>query len=384
MVDLSQGRDQQESVGDAGVSSAQELIEKIARGEDREAATRQLAKLGAAAVEPALDSLRSMSAPPFLVAEALFQVEDKSAIDPLLRATRDESTMVQLTVIEALGYLGSPIVLAALTELLQHLEVVPTAKRVAAYAVGICGSAESLPALVRAQAEAIAEKERELVIACAVSRARLGDHGGLAPVLDLTRFKGDETLRASAVQALRYVAGPGVFPALAQALKDRAREVRRAAVEAIYYLGNHTAMEYLLTAAADRDDETANNSRVYLEFLSGTETSDKALERKKWWLTHQSRFRAEWCYRNGNPVSLDQFVALLIEDANVPEIARDFVIYTGQWIGSEAWIRTNPREARSRVIASIALLGNQFERGAVYKSGTKFEMGLLQEERGTE
>jgi HEAT repeats len=359
---------------------AQALIVKITAGEDREGASKRLAGLGAAAVEPIMSAIRSMSAPPFLMAQVLFQIEDRNSIEPLLRFTRDESTMVQLSSIEALGYLCSPVVRQSLLELLLDRDLIPTARRVAAYSIGICGSPESVPALVEAQDQAMQEGEEELAIACAVSRARLGDHGGLSSVLGLTLFKGDETIRASAVRAFRFIAGPGVFPALAKSLKDRASEVKQAAVEAIYYIGNYTAMEQLLLASSNRDDTTANNARTYLGFLTGAEVSNKTAERKKWWAACKTTFRTEWCYRNGNPVDMDQFAALLDNDSNVPDIARDFMIYTGQWIGSEAWIIANPEEARSRVLASLSRLKGQFERGALYKSGKKFDLPALIED----
>lgn len=359
------------------MGTAEDLIAGIAADRDRQAAMKRLAQIGAAAVEPVFIALRTMSAPPFLLSQVLFQMEDGNAAELLISGMRDDNTMVELSSIEALGYLRVPESRQALRALLRDPEVDPTPKRVAAHALGICGMAEDLPTLVATLEAAEGDEEHELVIASAMSRARLGDHGGLSAVLALTRFKGDETIRASAIRALRFLAGPGVFRSLERALKDRQAEVRRAAVESLYYLGNRTVMENLFSASSDRDDETANNARVYLRFLIGREVDEKAIERRKWWATFGHQFDVRSCYRNGVLVSLEQFWSLLESESDVLSIARDFTIYTGEWIGSDAWIGANLEEARQRVKTAISRSRDDFQHGTLYKSGSKIDLDTL-------
>jgi HEAT repeat protein len=361
------------------VSVTDDLIRRIAARDRPDEAVRELAALGAAAVEPIFEGMRSMSAGPFVLAQALFQMEDKEAIPTLIQRTTDTDSMVELSATEALGYLCSAASTAALTGLLQDENRGPVTKAVAAQSLGICGTTDTVELLAVTQAAAERDEEHDLVIACAGARARHGDHGGLPAVLERTTFKGDETIRASAVRALRYVAGPGVFQALQRALKDRQAEVRRAAVEAIYYLGNRTAMDGLFTAAANRDDETANNARVYLGLLTGVEVAEKNSERKKWWASESSQFSADSCYRNGTLVSLDQFGTLVESHPDTAAVVRDFVIYTGVWIGSDAWISANPEAARERVRTAISGVRDRFEPGALYKYGGRFELSVLLE-----
>jgi HEAT repeat protein len=254
----------------------------------------------------------------------------------------------------------------------------PTGRRLAARLLGELGDPAALDALhrvARSDTEKLlaqANEEYELDparLALVVSQAcaQLGDHS-LAPVANFfaehqaTDEENPElpVLREQAVQALAWVVGDGMIAALRAALNDEGLETRRAAIDALFYLGAVEVVGDLLALSAD--PALGNHARVRVHDLTGAPLTDDADALRKWWMSHGAALPSGVCLRAGAPIAMAEVVEQLAEPNLRELILQELQVRTGKRFDTAA----DPAAAAR---AWLAAEGKRFEPGGLYKSG---------------
>jgi HEAT repeat protein len=260
--------------------------------------------------------------------------------------------------------------------MLEDDEQLPTPKELAATALGNLRSSESIPVLAAQMNKAAKAKEHSLAIACAEALARLGDQQGFPVIVKCSQLKSKPEVRTLAAQALCYVNAAGMFSLMQEAIKDKYYEVRRAAVEAVYYLGTVDAAELLVKAITDRDEIAANNATVYLQRISG-EKFEEPREIQQWWKTSRKRFKPRVGYRLGVPIQLSVFADMIKDPLAKFDIVREFSIYTGRQFGADVYIRAHLDEISAEVSRLARELAAQYEEGKIYKAGVQVDLAAI-------
>ena len=355
------------------MAAADELIQRLNNPETRDEASSQLAAMGAQAIPAIADAIRESKGPAQVLKDVLLRIRGDGAVDAFLSLIRDDDTDVQLAGLEAPGFLGDPRATEPLEAFVADPEQLPVPKSYAAMALGNLGSKGSIPVI--AEALESAEGEDKLAIRCAIALAKLGDHRGFPAVAALAEAE-PSPIRALAVEALCHVAGPGLLGVLSRALRDEYFEVRRAVVEAMYYLGTQGAIEHLVLAASDEDDTTANNALVYIRRISG-DRLESGQDAMNWWRGQARLFSPEVCYRLGAPIRLDALALILQDQGAGFDIVREFSIYTGRVFGADAYVRANIQEVSRQVTALAEQTSGQYAPGGVYKYGVRMDLASL-------
>jgi len=182
-------------------------------------------------------------------AEALGEIRDQSALEPLLAALDDASASVAAAAAHALGKLKNPRALEPLLTALDHESIdVATA---AARALGDLGDPAAGPALL----------------------ALLPEGGKFAAIPaggpPRENYLSDVVcLRATAAKSLGRIKAPNVFDALAASLADESCDLRAAAAEGLAALQDPRAVDPLAKAFARETDDWARSEIAFaLEVL---------------------------------------------------------------------------------------------------------------------
>lgn len=353
------------------------LIESAGDQKLRSKLSSEIASEGKAAVEPLVNAIRAQTGPSQLLPDVLLQIRDPEAADSLLALIGDESISLRLASLRALGYLGNRSAVPTLEKYLQDEEKTSTVRELAAQSLGELRSDSSRVPLATVMSAAMQSKEYELSIACAISLAKLGDNSGFATIKDAANLKSKPTIRAAAAAALKYVTGPEMREVLKRALEDKNVEVRRACLEPWYLLGNVVAGHALASAAYDRDHEVAFNAPIYLCRMTKATPPEKKID--AWWKDLMKTYKADTCYRLGEPIRLSLFHELLDIEGAKEDVIREVSIYTGEVFGSPQYIRANLDVVSRLAKELIKKDEKRYEVGAVYKTGRKVELaGLMQ------
>jgi len=252
-----------------------ELLVKRLSDQDegvRWAAGQALELLGAPAVEPLLKRLGDRNKDVRLAAaETLGQIGDVRAVEPLVERLSDRNDDVRWEVMDALVWIGAPVVVS----LMERLSDQNTAVRLAAVrALGRIGDAQAIEPLL----ERLHDPEGVVRRAAADTLGRLGWHPqadakaaaywfelgdkyecigvGKAAIEPLSeRLKDrDPVMRARAAEYLGHIVDARVVELLVKGLSDRDDGVRRAAGQALELIGA-PAVEPLLKRLSDRNKD---------------------------------------------------------------------------------------------------------------------------------
>jgi HEAT repeat protein len=147
-------------------------------------------------------------------AEALGEIRDSGAVDPLIQASRDEDSGVRWRAAVALGHVGSARAVYAL-------------------------------------AQALKDQERDVRLCAAEALGEIRDAGALGPLIQALRDE-DSGVRCKAAVVLGHMGDARAVHPLAQALKDQDKDVRSCAAKALGEIGNERAVEPLTQALGDR------------------------------------------------------------------------------------------------------------------------------------
>ena len=160
-------------------------------------------------------------------AEALGQLGDPHAVEPLVAALRDEFGQVCAAAAEALGLIGDP------------------------------QSAEPLIAALQRKKRAVSDNQgsdwdQPLIKAAAQSLMRMGAPA-VNPLVNAALKDKDRSVRATAAKILGQMGKPRAIKLLAKAVvKDKDFQIRRSAAVALGQMGDPRAVEPLLDALQDR------------------------------------------------------------------------------------------------------------------------------------
>jgi hypothetical protein len=375
------------------MTTASDLVERLAGDAADPAAFDALIACGAPAIAPIVDALSQQRAVPVLtsVLAALRLPDPIASFEPL--ASNSSGTVVEAA-LAALAATGDP----------RAIPILAASKRrfTAAIALGELGRAEAIPVLRGKVATWLGDdlrglppadwlsssaRQRDLryILDVAAALARLGDHGLAAVAIHLAGVQGDDPdagaeIRGAAVQALCYLTAPGVARALHAAAGDPNEEVAVAAALALLYLGRPDEVPAWI-AALDAGGTIAATARLCLEAFAGEHprgTPGIAVSRsdaEAWWTRTASRFAAGTCYRLGQPAHPGLLLPLLEHDPW--RIRAELRVKTGAPIadGLGRWPVT-PGE-RAAIDAWWQLDAARFPPGRLHRWGNSFAPGAV-------
>ncbi|MGB7768949.1 MAG: HEAT repeat domain-containing protein [Verrucomicrobiia bacterium] len=223
---------------------------------------RQVAALGAEAIEPLVEMLRHGPPDKQLEAvKALGEMEDRSVIKPLLEALRKSLPAVRIAALEALERFADPAAFEAVERLLKDHN--PSVRSAAVETVIKCDGSRAVPGLIRALRDSSWEA------------------------------------RQAAVKALGTLGEPAAVDGLCQALRDKDRDVREGAAAALGRIGDARGIYSLVLASLDAETtvrNAANNSlqlidRQWLKTGAARQALPEiktALNHREYWIRHSA------------------------------------------------------------------------------------------------
>ncbi|MFH0878771.1 MAG: HEAT repeat domain-containing protein [Lentisphaerota bacterium] len=262
--------------------------------------------------------------------------KDPGVIDPLIASLNDENTDVRSNAAEALGELKDPRAVEPLTQLLRD----PSLSRAAAWALGEIKDSRAVPSLIQSLGSenqgirenaasalshigAVAVEPMMASLKTGSAEARqsgawalgeIKDHRAMPLLMELLKDEdmlvrakalealgsiasplsydaihsmtrdGKPLVRAKAIQALALLHNPESTKTMIEALHDDNNFVRESAAEALGDLGNPRAIEPLIEALAD--DRSGSMSKA-LAKLSGVSHSSQS-QWREWWSANKA------------------------------------------------------------------------------------------------
>jgi len=210
----------------------------------RYGAAEALVKIGKIAVEPLINALKDES---LLVREgaaiALGKIGDSRAVEPLINALKDENGYVREKAAQALGKIGDSRAVEPLINALKDESLL--VREGAAIALGKIGDSRAVEPLINALRDEswIVRKEAAEVL------GKIGDSRAVEPLIKALRDE-DEGVRERAAEALGKLGKIAVEP-LIKALKNESKWVRWGAAEALGNIGDSRAVEPLISTLQD-------------------------------------------------------------------------------------------------------------------------------------
>ncbi|HQP71928.1 MAG TPA: HEAT repeat domain-containing protein, partial [Methanoculleus sp.] len=189
-------------------------------------------------------------------AEALGQIGDADAVDPLIQATHDEREDVRIAAASALARIGDRRSIQPLIRL--FADRYHGVRVAAADAVAVFG---------RAALEALEEALSDPVIVVRVTAARaIGLIGVMESIPVLIDHLGDPApeVRWSVARALADF-GPPVIDPLSLVMRRGSRDMRLAAIDALWEIEDERAVELLRRALDDEDEEVREKAAAALK-----------------------------------------------------------------------------------------------------------------------
>ncbi|MBN1200619.1 MAG: HEAT repeat domain-containing protein [Anaerolineae bacterium] len=226
-------------LGELGDKAAIPALIKLLRGNDwraRDVAARALGQIKAVAAVPVLlDTLRVRAPGPFggggnvMVITAALRDIGEPAIPVLIDALDDADWQIRLHATDVLGDIGGEDVVPALIDSLHDPEA--RVRWRAAEALANTGNISAVPDLVRA----LRDSEHEVRISAASALGRIGDAAAVPGLIDKLRDR-DWRARWAAAEALWRIGEAAVAPLLA-ALRENDERVRPVAIHALVEIG---------------------------------------------------------------------------------------------------------------------------------------------------
>jgi HEAT repeat protein len=355
----------------------------------RKDAAQALGQLGdVRAVEPLITALtdgdRTVRE---AAAQALGQLGDVRAVEPLITALTDSATTVRETAAQALGQLGDvravePL-MAALTDgdttvrevaaaSLGKLDWQPAGETGGRYWVVLkqwdkcvaMGSAAVEPLLV-----ALKDSDSNVRQASAKALGQLGDAGAVGPLITVLRGK-DKELSQTAVKVLVEIGIPSVSP-LVTALRDPDKSVQQVAAEGLGKIGDTQAVEPLIAALEDSDSNVCQAAAGALGQLGDARAVEPliaALDNPYW---EVRKTAAEALGQLGDARAVKPLLVAAFREFNMREVATAALGQLGDAQGAKPLLVAALRDRDMREVAAAALekLGWQpdvSEAGAQY------------------
>lgn len=342
-------------------------------GED---AAARLAAAGADAAPAIIQAMRGESpGKTFYLRRALLQIRDPKLVPLMTGLLDDEDAGLRSTAFEVLGLSRDERGLQPLLDRLNAGKESDDVRLWASNALGELRDVRAVPALL-GLAEEVSKERRtshraELLVAAVVALAKLGRQEKAPAVIALAGSR-DLITRVSAVKALKYLVGPGLFPALRKALRSRTNEIRLDAIEAVSYLGSKESIEELGRRVADANADFATEKIARLRDLTGEEFDYYARPEKirRALAGLKKEFQPGVCYRLGRPIWLPDVMALLKTPFRRRKVVEELRVITGQdfargrqvTAAEQPWLFEEAQEWWRRE-------GDRFKPGRLYKYG---------------
>ena len=212
----------------------------------RESAAQALGEIGdSRAVEPLSSALNDEDLVVAMAArDALIKI-GAPAVEPLLGVLKEGDKEARKRAAAALGKIGAPAVESLLAALKSDDNVV---RKTAVEALGKMG----IPAVVEPLLAALKDEDKAVRKSAVVALGEIGDAQAVEPLCSALQDE-DKAVRKSAVEALGELGDARAVEPLCSALQDEDRDVRFGAATALGKLGDARAMEPLLVALKDDD-----------------------------------------------------------------------------------------------------------------------------------
>jgi len=236
-----------EALGEIGDARAVEPL--IAALKDRDWFVEYaLAKIGKPAVEPLIVALKDEDKDVRLIAiGALEKIGDARAVEPLAAALEDKDDHVRWKAMWVLGKMGDARAVEPLIAALEDKDY--HVRWTAAEFLGNIGDARAVEPLIAAL-----EDENNVVRLRAISALeKTGDARAVVPLIAALEDE-NKDVRQTAAEALAKIGKPAVEP-LAVALKDEDKDVRLRAISTLEKIGDTRAVEPLIAALEDDDKD---------------------------------------------------------------------------------------------------------------------------------
>jgi HEAT repeat protein/Mg-chelatase subunit ChlD len=179
-------------------------------------------------------------------AEALGLINDSSAVDPLIKALEDEDQLVRSSAIRALGQIQDPRAVDPLIHALKDEKSVVRGS--AAYDLGYFKEPRAIDPLILA----LKDNDAHVRKGAACSLRNIGDTRAVDPLTQALEDN-DAGVRAEAAYALGELNDSRAVDPLIQALKDENANVRRRAAYALGWIKDSKAVDPLIQALKDED-----------------------------------------------------------------------------------------------------------------------------------
>jgi HEAT repeat protein len=206
------------------------LVHQLEHGNafDSRLAAEALGQLGdTRALQPLVDALKSSVWTRRLgSASALGQLGDPRAIEPLIAALKDEKSSVRSAAKKALGQLAEPRTAQQFVAALE--DGTPLARQVASGILGDLGDERAVEPLIAA----LGDVDRDVRLSVVRDLGRLGDPRAAEPLIGQLDDP-DPAVRRGVIAALAQMGEASAVEPLAAALKDSAPDVRQSALEAL-------------------------------------------------------------------------------------------------------------------------------------------------------
>jgi hypothetical protein len=348
---------------------ATELIDK-ARGSDESAhaAARQLAEAGVDVLPAIINAMGNPWVGHGALPEALERIYASAPVETLVRALDADPYPVFHSAMRAASARRDAAVTDALVGKLADTDASSERRAAAAEYLGNLGAPSAVSPLRDVFTEAserkrAADEPPRLAVETAVALAKLGDIEPGRYVVDLLSDDYGPT-RALAAGALRIAVAPGMVVALARATNDEASEVTLVAVEALFLLRCPAAVDALLAATTSDNPMMANNARIRVNDILGSDFGNPATLADHW-QDIGADWQAEKCYRRGEPFSIDNVLDLL--ESNIDrrnETVAEVVFTTG--------VRPTGGEFTPELVAQIS---ERFDQtGILYRWGNPVDL----------
>jgi HEAT repeat protein len=360
------------------MEDAQKLVRLAEeKGSQAAEAVRSLVRMGHDALGAVVDSIRRNDATAGgNLRYALAQMRDPRSLPELTSFLNEESMPLVMAAFRALGRSRDPSVRHALTSYLMDQDKRPTRRSLAAGALGELRDQGAIPSLLSAVQEAAAKGSRELALACVIALAKLGNHDRADVAISLAGYKRDTAVRSMAAEALHYAVGPGAADALKKGLRDKDAEVRRKAIDGLFYLGTKEMVTPLVDAVSNRDPNVATAARARACDLIGVEYDDDltAKQLSTHWKKIEGTIAGGVVLKDGKPRSVPDMVSDLNKANEFRVRLRDLYVISGEDFGydltvpEDMQVKDRPHVIRD-AIAWAQLAQARFTPGVLYRFG---------------
>ncbi|MEQ9358014.1 HEAT repeat domain-containing protein [Coleofasciculus chthonoplastes] len=374
------------------MNKIENLIENVKKNDaEASASTSSLVQLGVTAVPSIISAMRESSTREARnLRQVIFHINNPEIVPLMIPLLNEENTYLRSTAFKMLGKLKDRRALQPLINQLMDVENLESARTWAANALGELQDSQAIEQLLRVVEQTLEQDELKyhynFVISTIVALAKLGDQQKASLIISLAREE-DSIIRIEAVKALKHIVAPGLFSVLKEALHDQITEIRRDAMDAMFYLGVKEVIRELIFCVEDENSDLSQEAIYKLHGLTGEGLDDnqKIEELEKWWDEYKNELVGNVCYRLCQPIWLPNVIKVLENNQHKPnkqsQLIQELYIITGKNFAEfSPKLSVEHDDLNSVVVCAKTWWqqeGNRFEPGCLYKYGQKQDIHCI-------